>query len=208
MKINNLFARTYFFVLAFSCSFWGEISAQNNNWDIRATDVNAEYIGAPVANGGIGILPWKEPFSIRHVVLNHVFDADEPQGISKVLYGINPFVLEMKVNGETVSLQNISKWQQTINLKEAAHSTQFIVNNEVIVNYSIFALRNMPYSGLIKIDLEALNDVDLQFTNSITEDYRYPCFRGLFPLFRALHRNFSELSPINFIGNFYPSVCN
>lgn len=71
--------------------FPASIFAKDNGWQLHASDINSEYVGAPVANGRIGILPWKEPFSIRHVVLNHVFDADAHNGISQVLYGINPF---------------------------------------------------------------------------------------------------------------------
>ena len=68
-------------------------------WQLHASDISAPYVGAPMANGGIGILPWKEPFSVRQVILNHVFDTDGPQGVSRVLKGINPCLLSMDVEG-------------------------------------------------------------------------------------------------------------
>lgn len=53
-------------------------NGQESLWKIQAVDYQGTYYGAAVANGGIGILPWKEPFSVRHVMLNHVFDAAAP----------------------------------------------------------------------------------------------------------------------------------
>ena len=46
-------------ILLFTCV---SLAAQDNGWKLTATDADAAYVGAPVANGGIGILPWKEPF--------------------------------------------------------------------------------------------------------------------------------------------------
>ena len=64
-------------------------NGQESLWKIQAVDYQGTYYGAAVANGGIGILPWKEPFSVRHVMLNHVFDAAAPQDVSRVLRGIS-----------------------------------------------------------------------------------------------------------------------
>ena len=41
-------------------------------WSIKTSDYHSTYYGTAVGNGGIGILPWKEPFSVKQVVLNHV----------------------------------------------------------------------------------------------------------------------------------------
>lgn len=144
------------------------LQAQAPEWNLTATDFNAEYVGAPVANGGIGILPWKEPFSVRHVMLNHVFDADGPHGVSRVLKGINPFELQMKVDGETVSASNISSWQQTVDMRHASHNTSFTLPGKVKVTYSIRALRNMPYAGLVDVGIEALENVQVNLINTIS----------------------------------------
>lgn len=82
-------------------------NGQESLWKIQAVDYQGTYYGAAVANGGIGILPWKEPFSVRHVMLNHVFDAAAPQDVSRVLRGINPFNLQMQIDGQGVSGDNI-----------------------------------------------------------------------------------------------------
>jgi trehalose/maltose hydrolase-like predicted phosphorylase/O-glycosyl hydrolase len=152
--------------------------AGDEGWNLRTSDWNAPYVGAPVANGGIGILPWREPFSIRHVVLNHVFDADGPQGVSKVLRGINPFLLEMQIDGERIGAGHVSGWEQRIDLKEASHNTRFVAADKARVGYSVYALRNMPCAGMIRIEVEALADVELCFVNTIEapDDYAFPLF--------------------------------
>ena len=89
-------------------------NGQESLWKIQAVDYQGTYYGAAVANGGIGILPWKEPFSVRHVMLNHVFDAAAPQDVSRVLRGINPFNLQMQIDGQGVSGDNISGWRNKL----------------------------------------------------------------------------------------------
>lgn len=142
-------------------------------WQLRTSDIHANYVGAPVANGGIGILPWKEPFSIRHVILNHVFDTDGPQGVSRVLKGINPFLLTMALDGKKIEPDRITDWQQTIDMKEATHNSRFLADGKAEVSYSVCALRNMPYAGLIRVEVKALSPFTLKVTNQmdVPEEY-------------------------------------
>lgn len=142
-------------------------NGQDRLWKIQTTDYHGTYYGATVANGGIGILPWKEPFSIRHVMLNHVFDSATPQDVSRVLRGINPFNLQMQINGQTVNGDNISGWEQCIDMKEATHNTHFICDGKADVSYSICALRNLPYAGLVRVEVTALGDMYLTVSNPI-----------------------------------------
>lgn len=143
-----------------------------NNWVLEATNTK-DYTGAPIANGTIGILPWKEPFSIRHVILNHVFDISNEYGVTRVLKGINPFVLTMSINGEQVTEHNISNWKQSINMKEATHTTLFSVGDKAEVEYTIVALRNLPYSGLINVKVKALSDLSLDVANEMDVPKEY-----------------------------------
>lgn len=131
-------------------------------WQIHASDINAPYVGAPMANGGIGILPWKEPFSVRQVILNHVFDTDGPQGVSRVLKGINPFLLSMDVDGKKVDAECIANWSQCVDMKEAIHNSSFRADGKADISYGICALRNMPYAGLIRLNVKALSDMSLR----------------------------------------------
>lgn len=170
--------RSYSFILSavlvMQLTFIPLIKAENNSlWQLVAADINAPYVGAPMANGGIGILPWKEPFSVRQVVLNHVFDTDGPQGVSRVLQGINPFLLAMEVDGKEVNAESVSEWKQFINMKEATHNTHFIADGKADVDYSICALRNLPYAGLIKVSVKAKSDVTLKIASRMVIPDQY-----------------------------------
>lgn len=151
-------------------------STDPNGWQLVATEPDAPYVGAAMANGCIGILPWKEPFSVRNVVLNHVFDTDGEGGVSKVLTGINPFLLEMQIDGHNVTLSDCDQWQQTIDMKEATHTTTFTVGNKIRVKYTLCALRNVPYSGAVRVEMEALMGVDFKVVNrmKVPDEYDTP----------------------------------
>lgn len=168
MKLSFLFTLFSVFLLI------GKGSAQqtNDGWSIVATDTD-NYVGAPIANGRIGIVPWKEPFSVRHVMLNHVFDIGGA-GVNQALMGINPFHLEMSVNKAKVEQSSIKNWKQELNMKEATHTTSFLIPGKAEVKYTIAALRNLPYSGLVKVEIKALSDVNIEFLNQmeVPEDYR------------------------------------
>ena len=161
--MRNLFIVFYCLVSALTI----KANGQDSLWKIQTTDYHGTYYGATVANGGIGILPWKEPFSIRHVMLNHVFDSATPQDVSRVLRGINPFNLQMQINGQTVNGDNISRWEQCIDMKEATHNTHFTCDGKADVSYSICALRNLPYAGLVRVEVTALGDMYLTVSNPI-----------------------------------------
>ncbi|MEG2770911.1 MAG: glycoside hydrolase family 65 protein [Alistipes sp.] len=151
------------------------VAAGEEGWTVGTNDFKAPYIGAPVANGTIGILPWKEPFSIRHLMLNHVFDISPRSGVTQVLRGVNPFGLTMYVDGRQVDTTNIAHWQQQIDMRRAAHHTQFTADNRVEVHYSVVALRNMPHAGLLTVQLTALEDAEVYFENrmEVPDDYDY-----------------------------------
>lgn len=148
----------------------------SNLWQLQASDINASYVGAPMANGGIGILPWKEPFSVRHVILNHVFDTDGPQGVTRVLKGINPFLLSMWVDGKRVEKSCVTEWRQVIDMKKAVHTTEFLAGGKAEVSYNLCALRNMPYAGLIQLKIKAKSGIRLQFGTGmeIPDEYIQP----------------------------------
>lgn len=145
----------------------GKIVSQSkkNLWTIDATNTK-DYVGAPIANGKIGILPWKEPFSVRHVMLNHVFDIGDA-GVNQALQGINPFELEMFIDQHKVEINTIKNWKQSIDMQKAMHITSFEVSKKAEIKYSITALRNLPNCGLIEIEVKALENIDLKCINQM-----------------------------------------
>ena len=131
-------------------------------WQVHTHNLHASYAPAPMASGCIGILPGKEPFRIEQVVLNHVFDAAAPGTVSRVMRGINPFGLNMKVDGETVDTTCIEGWNQTVDMRKAVHRTGFQIGRKAHVISDLRALRGLPYSGLISVQVEALTDITIE----------------------------------------------
>lgn len=142
-------------------------------WQLEAVDMHASYAPAPMANGCIGILPLKEPFKVEHVILNHVFDAAAPHVVSRVMRGINPFCLSMKVDGEVVDTSSISGWHQTIDMRRAVHCTDMSVQGKADISSELCALRNLPYAGLINVTVQAHKDITLEVRSAmdVPDDY-------------------------------------
>ena len=156
------------------CFLLVPLKAENESlWQVHTHNLHASYAPAPMASGCIGFLPGKEPFRIEQVVLNHVFDAAAPGTVSRVMRGINPFGLNMKVDGETVDTTCIEGWNQTVDMRKAVHRTGFQIGRKAHVVSDLRALRGLPYSGLISVQVEALTDITIEVRcgMEIPDDY-------------------------------------
>ena len=167
------------FILGIILSATSIRAEEERLWQLHAVDIQAPYAPAPMANGCIGILPQKEPFAVEHVMLNHVFDAASPHVVSRVMRGINPFCLSMKIDNKKVDSSNISDWQQTIDMRRAVHQTSFHTLEKADVSYELCALRNLPYAGLIRVTVQACKDMLLEVRSGmgIPDDYSQSSIR-------------------------------
>ena len=52
-------------VLISSFTAMRAVTSEKDLWQLHTSDIPAAYVGAPIANGGISLLPWKEPFPIQ-----------------------------------------------------------------------------------------------------------------------------------------------
>lgn len=167
------------FILGIILSVTSLKAEEERLWQLHAVDIQAPYAPAPMANGCIGILPQKEPFAVEHIMLNHVFDAASPHVVSRVMRGINPFCLSMKIDNKKVDTSNISDWQQTIDMRRAVHQTSFHTLEKADVSYELCALRNLPYAGLIRVTVQACKDMLLEVRSGmgIPDDYSQSLIR-------------------------------
>lgn len=140
--------------------------AQNEGWNLSTTS-NKDYTGIVLANGRIGILPSPEPFEVKQIILNNVYDKESPLGVSRILEGMNFGNLELEIDGERITSQNIKDWKQTLHMKEASFTTTFIFKDKAEISYTIYALRNVPYSGYIDISIKALQNIEIKATGKI-----------------------------------------
>lgn len=167
------------FILGIILSATSIRAEEERLWQLHAVDIQSPYAPAPMANGCIGILPQKEPFAVEHVMLNHVFDSASPHIVSRVMRGINPFCLSMKIDKIKVDTSNISDWQQTIDMRRAVHQTSFHTLEKADVSYELCALRNLPYAGLIRVTVQACKDMLLEVRSGmgIPDDYSQSLIR-------------------------------
>jgi trehalose/maltose hydrolase-like predicted phosphorylase len=151
------------------------LTAQNNGWQISAKE-SSDYTGIAIANGRIGMLTSSKPFQIQHIVLNNVYDVDPNLKVSQILHGMNFGNLDMYIDGEKVTEDNISNWQQTMDMKSAAFTTSFEYKDKAKISCTIYALRNLQYTGYIDISVQATKDIDVKVSGKIIipKEYQTP----------------------------------
>ncbi|MGY8939796.1 MAG: glycoside hydrolase family 65 protein, partial [Flavobacteriales bacterium] len=151
------------------------LTAQNNGWQI-STKESSDYTGIAIANGRIGMLTSSKPFQIQHIVLNNVYDVDPNLKVSQILHGMNFGNLDMYIDGEKVTEDNISNWQQTMDMKNAALTTSFEYKDKAKISCTIYALRNLQYTGYIDISVQATKDIDVKVSGKILipKEYQTP----------------------------------
>ena len=142
-------------------------SAESAGWQITTKSKN-NYNGVTVANGRIGMVSGKDIFSVSDIVLNGVFDKEHTEGVSRVVRGPIFTNLDISIDGLKVNDDNIKDWTQTLNMKKAHISTSFNFKNKVKIEYSIMALRNLPYMGTIVVDIIPLENIVFSATNITT----------------------------------------
>ena len=163
-KIKILISSFLVFLINFNCY------SQNKNedgWSITATN-SENYVGITIANGRIGVLPSSEPFKIKSIILNNVYEKESQLGVSKIVEAPNFMDLKIYVDGELITIENISGWSQVLNMKEASFTTTFNFKNKLKVSYTYYALRNLPYVILNDVLLHAEKDVDIKVYTGIT----------------------------------------
>jgi len=146
--------------------------AQNDGWNIEVTE-NSDYTGIAISNGRIGMLSSPKPLEIQHIVLNNVYDVDPNLKVSQILHGMNFGNLDMYIDGEKITESNISNWKQTMHMKEASLTTSFEFKDRATVSCTIYALRNVQYTGYIDVKVEAKKDIDLKVAGKIVTPKEY-----------------------------------
>ncbi|MBK6931792.1 MAG: glycoside hydrolase family 65 protein [Saprospirales bacterium] len=129
-------------------------------WLVEATDINpANYYGVTVANGMIGLVSSPEPLRIKDVVLNGAYDNYLRGRVSNILKGFNFLNMNLDVDGRRIGRADISGYKQTLDMRRATLRTTFQVGGKLRIRHDMMALRHLPYSALINVEITALQDV-------------------------------------------------
>ncbi|WP_299129756.1 glycoside hydrolase family 65 protein [uncultured Winogradskyella sp.] len=181
-----------FFLLALSILSG---NAQNDGWHI-STNQNTDYTGVVVSNGQLGILPSHKVFKTRQVIMNNVYDKESPLGVSRILLGIHFQNIKVEIDGELVTDNNISNWIQTLNMKEAAFTTQFDFKNKAHIEYTMYALRNVPHAGYLDVQIVAKSNIKVKATASIETPKEYDNPNSTFRVLRDLETTMPILQTV------------
>ena len=143
-------------------------SAPSNRWQLVNTDFESRYYGVPIANGCLGLMPGRAPMSLKSVMLSNVYDSRSNHGVSRIATGLNPFALALCVDGVAVSDSTVSDRRQTLDMRHAWFEDDFKLGDKARVNWQLRALRELPYAGLVSVEVRALQDVRLSVEGRIT----------------------------------------
>jgi len=133
---------------------------QSDSWTIEAKGIDPKnYFGVTVANGMIGLVSSPEPMKVKDVVLNGSYDYYQRGRVSNILKTFNHVNMEMDVDGRRVTTSGTSGYQQKLDMKRAALITSFDVQDKLSVHHTMMALRHLPYTSLIIVELKAKKDV-------------------------------------------------
>ena len=150
----------FFFVLSYL-----QISAQdlsNSPWHIPAKNIDPNnYYGVTVANGMIGIVSSPEPMKVTDIVLNGVYDYYQRGRVSNILKTFNAVNMNLDIDKQRVGRNNISNYAQVLDMKNAQLTTTFDVGKKVSVKHEMMALRHLPYTALVMVEITAMQDVEI-----------------------------------------------
>lgn len=154
------FKISLFFAFIINLSF-----AQSDEWTLFA-DKRDFYNGVSMANGQIGIVTDDTPLRTKAVILGGVYEFGK-DGVSKIVQGIEFLNINLSINGEEISGNNIQNWEQRIYMKEGYSTTSFQFKHLAKIKYSILANRALPYSAMAIVEIEPLSDIDVLAINQM-----------------------------------------
>lgn len=134
----------------------------NSPWHIQAKDIDPNnYYGVTCANGMVGLVSSAEPMKVTDVVLNGVYDYYQRGRVSNILKTFNHVNMNLDVDGRRIGPGNISNYSQTLDMQKAALTTTFNVGSKVSVKHTMMALRHLPFTSMIMVEISAKQAVEI-----------------------------------------------
>ena len=131
-------------------------------WIVEAENIDpSHYFGVTVANGMVGLVSSPEPMRVSDVVLNGVYDYYQRGRVSNILKTFNHVNMDLDVDGRLVRRGDVANYRQVLDMKRAVLTTSLQVGEKVRVRHEMMALRHLPYTALIVVEVEALQNVSI-----------------------------------------------
>lgn len=125
------------------------------------------YNGVTLANGRIGLVSGADLFAVSEIVLNGVYDREYAGGVSRLVRAPLYTGLQLKIEGQSVDHAAVSHWKQSLDMRHASLTTS-VQYHGVRIEYTLRALRNLPFMSLGEIAITPDKDVDIELVNKVS----------------------------------------
>lgn len=137
-------------------------SQSGDQWIINAQKIDpTKYYGITSANGMVGLVSSTTPMQIKDVVLNGVYDNYQRGRVSNILKTFNHLNMFLHVNEHRLSINNVSNYQQSLNMRNATLTTTFDFESKAFVKHEMISLRHLPFTALSIVEVTAKEDIDI-----------------------------------------------
>lgn len=127
--------------------------------------LKGDYYGITSANGQIGIVSSRKPLKADNLIIGGLYDMYGGAGVNSFFPNINPLDVDIKVDGTTCSVQTVSDYAQYFDMRTAQIGGRFVFEDKVAVEYTICALRHLPFAYMTDVHIEALSDCEIVVSN-------------------------------------------
>lgn len=161
--IKSLAVFITFLLLLFPASAANHVP---DGWCIE-TQSRENYNGVTLANGRIGLVSGADLFAVSEIVLNGVYDREYAGGVSRLVRAPLYTGLQLKIEGQPVDHATVSHWKQSLDMRHASLTTS-VQYHGVRIEYTLRALRNLPFMSLGEIAITPDKDVDIELVNKVS----------------------------------------
>lgn len=161
--IKSLAVFITFLLLLFPASAANHVP---DGWCIE-TQSRENYNGVTLANGRIGLVSGADLFAVSEIVLNGVYDREYAGGVSRLVRAPLYTGLQLKIEGQPVDHAAVSHWKQCLDMRHASLTTS-VQYHGVRIEYTLRALRNLPFMSLGEIAITSDKDVDIELVNKVS----------------------------------------
>lgn len=137
-------------------------SYSQDPWILKTDTINpSNYYGETVANGMVGIISSAEPLKIKDVVLAGAYDLYGRGRVSNFLKSFNLLNMRLDIDGVSIASNNVSGMKQQLDMRYAAFTSTFNHTDKASVSYTYYALRQLPYTVLMDVEITAKKDITI-----------------------------------------------
>ncbi|MEL6989024.1 MAG: glycoside hydrolase family 65 protein, partial [Bacteroidota bacterium] len=138
-----------------------QLSAQDP-WKVVADDIDpSNYYGVTIANGVVGVVSSAEPMKVKDVVLNGTYDYYQRGRVSNILKTFNHLNMNLDIDRHRIGPSSIQNYEQVLDMQTASLETSFDVGGKASVKTTMMALRHLPYTAMIIVDITAKQSIEI-----------------------------------------------